>query len=644
MFLDKIFDMSGVSSQTIYCPNLACPNPRNALGRLECEACQTSLIYKYLWAVGLGTDLVPKGREIGDRYLVISPQVWLDTKPGEHPTVPDELPDAIAPYLHLFPEMLHVPQVYGFCQLGDSQASENILLLENVPLDAIGQLHPSIVEVWPGTLPVRQVYWLWQILQLWAPLLAEGVASSLLTPDNIRVEGWRVRLLELMPDDKVKPTLRNLGEILQPWAQAAQPSIQQELQGICKLLDRSGINIDAIAAELNQLLLEVAASLPLNLEIAGASDPGPQRDNNEDTCYPITTNLSENKTSGIDPKIPYLAIVCDGVGGHEGGEIASQLAVQSLKPLIQTLITEISQQPELTPPKLVSNQLEEIVRVVNNVIAVQNNEQGRELRERMGTTLVMAIQLPQKVNNSAVEKLDNSHELYLVNVGDSRAYWLTTYGCCRLTVDDDVASRQVRLGHCLYWEGQRRIDGGALTQALGTRDAEYLHPTIQRFIVEEDGLLLLCSDGLSDNDLVEKCWANYAPAVLKGEISLQAGVNGLIRQANEENGHDNTSVVLLHCRVSNEKLVLFNPIQLPNTNSPLESELSEASKALLYAETVAVKKTDYRKIFNRLLPIVGALALIFVVGFGAMWYYHRQAAEQKRQEIPLFPNNPDAPK
>jgi len=636
--------MISLSSQPIYCPNPACPSPRNALGRRSCESCQTSLIYKYLWAVGPEAKQVPKGAEIGDRYLVIDPQIWLDTKPGEPPSVPEELPDAIMPYLHLYPERLHIPEVYGFCPLGDGAAGENILLLENVPLDAIAQLHPSIVEVWLGTLPVRQVYWLWQIFQLWTPLLEEGVASSLLTAENIRVEGWRVRLLELIPDGKIKPTLRNLGEVLQPWVQAAQPSVQQELQGICKLLDRNGMSIEAIAAELNQLLLEVAASLPLNLEIAGGTDSGPEREHNEDTCYPITGNLSESKTSSSDRTIPCLAIVCDGVGGHEGGEVASQLAVQSLKSLIQTLIVEISQQPELTPPEVVSNQLAEIVKVVNNVISAQNNEQGREFRQRMGTTLVMALQLPQRVNTSSVEKLNNSHELYLVNVGDSRAYWLTEYGCCRLTVDDDVASRQVRLGHGLYWEGQRRVDGGALTQALGTRDAEYLHPTIQRLIIEEDGLLLLCSDGLSDNDLVEKCWANYAPAVLKGEISLQSAVNGLLRQANEKNGHDNSSVVLLHCRVSNEKLVLFNPIQLPNTDRPLETELSQASKALLYPETVAVKRTNYRKLAKRFLPVLGLLALILVVGVGAIWYYNRHAAEQKRQEIPLFPNSSESPK
>ena len=322
---------------------------------------------------------------------------------------------------------------------------------------------------------------------------------------------------------------------------------------------RTSMPFDAIALELNDLLLEQAAKLPLHLEVVGMTDTGPQRSKNEDSCYPTAADFQSSKTSGGDKLIPYLTMVCDGVGGHEGGEVASQLAVHSLKALIQNLLAEITEQEELMTPTMVIKQLEEIVRVVNNVISAQNNEQGKELRQRMGTTLVMALQLPQKVKNSQDLPSNNSHELYLVNVGDSRAYWIGKNYCQRLTVDDDVASREVQLGHCLYWETQLRSDAGALTQALGTRDGDFLRPTIQRFIVEEDGLLLLCSDGLSDNDWVEQSWENYGPEVLEGKMSLEAAVESWIRLANEKNGYDNTSVVATHCRMSPERLVLFNP-------------------------------------------------------------------------------------
>jgi protein phosphatase len=54
--------------------------------------------------------------------------------------------------------------------------------------------------MWTQASAVRQVYWLWQILELWTPLEELGVASSLLVPDNLRVEGWRLRLRELYTD------------------------------------------------------------------------------------------------------------------------------------------------------------------------------------------------------------------------------------------------------------------------------------------------------------------------------------------------------------------------------------------------------------------------------------------------------------
>ncbi|MCZ0903367.1 serine/threonine-protein phosphatase, partial [Microcoleus sp. HI-ES] len=330
-----------------------------------------------------------------------------------------------------------------------------------------------------------------------------------------------------------------------------------------------------IALELPDLVLEQAAQVPLHLEVVGMTDTGPQRSQNEDSCYPVAADFQFSKTSGGEKLIPYLTMVCDGVGGHEGGEVASQLAVQSLKALIQNLLAEIAQQEELMTPTMVIKQLEEIVRVVNNVISAQNNEQGKELRQRMGTTLVMALQLPQKVKISEDLPSNNSHELYLVNVGDSRAYWIGKNYCHRLTVDDDVASREVQLGHCLYWETQLRSDAGALTQALGTRDADFLRPTIQRFIVEEEGLLLLCSDGLSDNDWVEKSWENYGPEVLEGKMSLEAAVQSWIRLANEKNGYDNTSVVATHCRMSPERLVLFDPaVASAPASAPVSASVS----------------------------------------------------------------------
>ena len=646
-------------SEPIYCPNLSCPEPRNTFGRQHCAACETDLTYRYLWVVGPSAEEVPAGKVIADRYFVIAPQIWLDSRPVLPPSVPEQLPDTIMPYLHLYPQRLHTPEVYGFCSLPEAAEATEVLLLENVPINNFGSLCPSILQAWSGTTAVRQVYWLWQMLQMWTPLSEQGVASSLLVPENLRVEGWRVRLLELHKGNFV-PTLRDLGDVWSGLVESAQPQVQSRLGEICQFMRRSSMNFDALALELNDLLLEEAAKLPLHLEIVGITDTGPQRSHNEDSCYPIAVDLQFSKTSGGDQLIPYLTMVCDGVGGHEGGEVASQLAVQSLKSLIQNLLAEIAEQQELMTPAMVIKQLAEIVRVVNNVISAQNNEQGKELRERMGTTLVMALQLPQKVKVSEDLPSNNSHELYLVNVGDSRAYWIGKDYCQRLTVDDDVASREVQLGHSLYWETQLRSDAGALTQALGTRDGDFLRPIIQRFIVEEEGLLLLCSDGLTDNDWVEQSWEKYGPPVLDGQMSLEAAVQSWIRLANDKNGYDNTSVVATHCRMSPERLVLFDPaaasasmsapVSSASVSLPMslpaslqksgripESQLSESSKQLLYPETSPAPEPVQKSKPKVLLPLLGLLALMLGGGALGLWVRGLQSPQPEPEQLPPPP-------
>jgi protein phosphatase len=571
---------------TIQCANPACLHPDNALGQQVCDRCQSPLVYVYLWATGADAAQIIPGMRVDDRYVVMAPQVWLDTQPGQPPAVPAVLPDRALPYLHLYPQRLHLPEIYGF-----QQQAEDLLLLRSA-IDPSGKLLPALGAIWAQVSSVRQVNWFWQLMQLWTPLAAQGVAASLLLPENLRVEGWRVRLLELYadrPDDP--PSLKQFASVWQTWISKGDSPVVQPLQAIFQQIQtaNSEAGLQTAAAQLNQLLLTQAAQQPLRLKIVSASTTGPQRSHNEDACYPPPAPVRTDS----DPIVPQLAIVCDGIGGHAGGEVASQLAVRSLQLQIRALLAEVIEQTELMTPEVVTQQLEAIVRVVNNLIASQNDTQKRESRQRMGTTLVMALQLPQQVivpqQVTASGGVGNSHELYLVHVGDSRAYWLTPRYCHLLTVDDDVAAREVRLGRSLYEDALRRSDSGALTQALGTRDADYLHPTVQRFVLEEDGLLLLCSDGLSDNQVIEQSWEESTQQIFKNKMTLEAAVQSWIDRANQRNGHDNTSVVMLHCQVSPESPQLFEPPPLPDTEA---SELSESSRALLYGEAVAETAAD----------------------------------------------------
>ncbi|MEH2026278.1 protein phosphatase 2C domain-containing protein [Nostoc sp.] len=572
-----------ISTQlVIYCINPHCNSPINPIGDSVCASCQTPLVHRYLWATGSLSAQISPGTKVADRYEVIKQQIWLDTQPGLPPDVAEELPTEVIPYLRLYQERLHLPQAYGFASNLEEDITD-ILLLENVPIDKTGNIYPTIVEAWEQATAVRQVYWLWQILQLWTPLSELGLSQSLLVTDNLRVQGWCVRLLELYqtPADE-KLSLQNLGECWQFWVASAKTSVAKGLQNIVQEMCETEIELEAINIQLNNLLLASAAELPLVLKVAGSTDIGPIMAQNEDACYP-------NALSDLDESLlRHLSIVCDGIGGHEGGEVASKLAVQSVKLQIRALLAEVTEQTVLVAPELLQEQLEASLRVVNNLICARNNEQKRQGRERMATTIVMAVQVPQRVQTSTGWQSNNTHELYLANVGDSRAYWITRNYCQLLTVDDDVATREVRFAKSLYRKALLRPDASALTQALGTRDSESLRLKLQRFIVEEDGILLLCSDGLSDNNWVEQSWQDYAIPVLTGELTVEDAVYNWINLANEKNGRDNTSVVLTYYRVSPEYLVPVTPalpeeiIETEIQEEPEDSEEQEKEEELIF--------------------------------------------------------------
>lgn len=567
--------------------------------------------FHYLWAVGAIAKQQKPGTTIAARYQVKTPQIWLDTQPESDPQVPLAVSELAQIYMLLYPYRLHVPEVYGVCREG----GDEILLLENVPLTERGALQPSIVQVWYQGTATRQLYWLWQMLELWTPFSELGVASSLLSPDQIRIEGWRIRLQELTLDEGQttesfnKPTLANLAQSWMVLLPDAKPAIADKLQAIFALMQASDVSYRDIATRLNRLLLEQAASLPLRSQVFGATDVGRRRSHNEDTCYPLST-----KTQSFDELSARLTIVCDGIGGHDGGEVASQLAVQSIQLQVKALLSEVANQPEPMPPDLICDQLAAIVRVVNNLIAAKNNAQNRVARRRMGTTLVMALQIPQRVTLTGGSVANNAHELYVVNVGDSRAYWITPESCHQLTVDDDVAVREVRMGRSLYREALKRPDSGALTQAMGTREGHHLHPSVRRFIIEEDGLLVLCSDGLSDNGFVEQSWADYAELILQDKFSIESAVKSWLDFANQRNGHDNASIVLTHCQVSSVLPELRVPLSLSLNN---DDDMELPDPIVIPPTEVVQPKRKKNRIWLKSL-------LVLLLGGGAAlgaWYY-----------------------
>jgi protein phosphatase len=635
------------SQRIINCPNSECEQPFNSVGDAICDRCHTPLIYRYLWATGNQAVEVPLGTKVADRYEVIKPQIWLDTQPALLPDIPPEIPNIVLPYLRLYSQHLHIPQAYGFTSLAVEDG--DILLLENAPIDETGCIYPTITDSWQQASAIRQVYWLWQILQLWTPLSELAVAQSLLLPDNLCVQGWCIRLLELHPDTE-KPTLQDLGDSWRNWVEVANTSICEQLNIIIELMCEPEIDLQIINTQLNQLLLTIAAESPLILTIAGATDTGTVIKHNEDACYPSHLQKIDSKLQAR------LSIICDGIGGHEGGEVASQLALQSLKLQMRALLVEIGEQTELLTPDLLHQQIESCLRVVNNVVWSRNDEQKRQGKERMATTLVMSLQIPQRVitYSDSEQELGNSHELYIAHIGDSRAYWITQNYCQLLTVDDDMVKREVGLGKSLYHQAVKKPEAKALTQALGTKEAEFLNFSIQRFIIEEDGILLLCSDGLSDRNLVEQSWQDYAIPVLTGDLDIEDATQELIKLANEKNGQDNISVVLTLCRVAKPssmaiipappaEIIAPQPLAVPDSDEliippSIEIDLTESSQALLDLNLSAEPVTPIKASRSKgLVLFTGLLVLLLgssTLGLFAWWQLYPQSFQQVCRQLP----------
>ncbi|CCI15553.1 conserved hypothetical protein [Microcystis aeruginosa PCC 9807] len=519
---------------TLQCQNLTCLSP-NALTNRFCEKCGTPLVKRYLWMMG---DWVRTyyhvGELIDNRYLVKQPQIVLDTKPAQAPQAPEEPPSWLSLYLKLLPFHLHIPQVYGYIPSPDERLNMDIWLLEygTIPLDQTGELIypellPTLAEVWSQASDLRQIHWLWQMAKLWHPLQRKAVVSSLLNPSLTRVNNQLLQLLELSKDEATAPNLKDLGAFWTGLIPTAAANIQDFLASLTQELESGDLDRpESLIAILDYALQHYGGGQERSYEIFTCTDTGLMREHNEDACYP-PTNQAITLAHGQNP----LAIVCDGIGGQEGGEIAAQLA-------IETLSREINPSPTTNIevyPDSYSLVLEQAIRVTNDLISQRNDQESRQDRQRMGTTLVMAFAQAQ--------------EMYAAHVGDSRIYWITAHSCHQVTVDDDLASREVKLGYLLYRDAIQYPNAGALVQALGMSSANNLHPTVQRLIIDQDCVFLLCSDGLSDYDRVEQYWDSEIVPLLRGEKNVTAVGESLLQLANQKNGHDNSTIALVYCRV-----------------------------------------------------------------------------------------------
>jgi len=284
-----------------------------------------------------------------------------------------------------------------------------------------------------------------------------------------------------------------------------------------------------------------------SIAYAGKTDVGKQRDRNEDDFITIfqTRNI-DGKSQVSDRSDRGLFVLCDGMGGHEGGEIASAIAVNSISEQFRPFWID-TLPGERTLTEIISN--------ANQAIFTKNESEQRLSLGRMGTTMVML----------AIHDLD----VMIAHVGDSRIYKVTnnpiksnqqkfpptnpeylseTAKLQQITRDHEVLNQLLDLGLDLE-SAQSRPDAHQLTQAMGPHPSDILDPDIKSFSLTESTLFLLCSDGLCDNDAIEQNWETHLLPILNRQIDIQTGVDNLIELGNKVNGHDNLTVILVLCVV-----------------------------------------------------------------------------------------------
>jgi protein phosphatase len=279
----------------------------------------------------------------------------------------------------------------------------------------------------------------------------------------------------------------------------------------------------------NGLIEAPTMVLPMKLaqfDDSGQSHIGQQRRHNEDWFFTQTQLHKVSGPHGAVLRAKGLYILCDGMGGHASGEVASQLAVRTLRDYLT----------EHWGDRLPDHEtLAQAVFTANQTIFDINQSKASSGVGRMGTTLVMVL-----VHNLNVA---------VVHVGDSRLYsYSKRLGLRQLTLDHEVGQREINRGvepAIAY----ARPDAYQLTQALGPRGQEDMVPSIAYHEITEDTLLLLCSDGLSDNDLLERHIDTHIAGLLSSRVNLDNGVAQLIDLANEKNGHDNITTILVRIKL-----------------------------------------------------------------------------------------------
>ena len=228
----------------------------------------------------------------------------------------------------------------------------------------------------------------------------------------------------------------------------------------------------------------------------GITDPGIARDQNEDSF------------ALLDLGDQALFVVADGMGGHDAGEVASRIAVETVCSTVN------SREPHDDPLALVERAMQR----ANTEVRREGMQKG----SNMGTTLTVAL-----VRGDAA---------YIGSVGDSRAYWIGNGAISQITEDHSLVAKLAACGKLTREEARNHPKSNLLYRSVGAEDA--IRTGLFRVELKSGGTLLLCTDGLwgevADEDIREICAA---------EAYTETICARLVQRANANGGRDNITAV-----------------------------------------------------------------------------------------------------
>jgi protein phosphatase len=243
------------------------------------------------------------------------------------------------------------------------------------------------------------------------------------------------------------------------------------------------------------------------IEVASLSDLGCQREDNEDSySYWEPASDTEFAQKGR------LAVVADGMGGHEGGQEASRIAVE----VIQETYAET---PATDPQTLLTGGFQEAHQRIQSYAATHPKLRG------MGTTATAVVVLPDR--------------FYYAHVGDSRLYRVTKDEVTRLTHDHSYVGRLVESGVITPEEAEAHPQRNILTAALGAGAEIGVEASETPVPLKAGDTLVLCTDGL---------WGQVTDLELQRAVLQNPPVTAcraLVNLARERGGPDNITVQVL---------------------------------------------------------------------------------------------------